>query len=57
MSHNNRNRRNRQEKKKSKIFRCKTHSRPVFGHEICNLFSSKNNSIKEKNCENCKNSF
>jgi len=57
MNRNNRNRRNNQEKEKSKLIRCKTNSRPVFGHEVCISFSSKHSNNNEKNCENCINSF
>jgi len=57
MSQNKRNRRNREEKKKSKIIRCNIHSRPVFAHEVCDSFSSKPNVNNEKTCENCINSF
>ena len=57
MNHNNRNRRNNQIRKKSKVIRCKIHSRPVFEHEVCSLFSTKNNPNDQKNCQNCKNSF
>ena len=57
MAQNNRNRRSKQEKKKTKIIRCKTHNRPVFGHEICNQFSLKSTGSNEKNCENCSHSF
>jgi len=57
MRRNNRNGRNRQAKKKSILMRCKTHNKPVFGHEVCSSYSPKNTSNDEKNCNNCKSSF
>ena len=57
MAQNKRNRRNKQEKKKTKIMRCKNHNRPVFGHEVCDTFNLKSTGSNEKNCENCINSF
>jgi len=54
---NNRNRRNRQFKQKSILMRCKTHARPVFGHEVCSNYLSKNTSNDKKNCTNCASSF
>lgn len=57
MSRNNRSKRNNEMKKKSKIIRCKEHNRPVFGHEVCSLFSPRSSSNTHKSCENCAKSF
>ena len=57
MRQNNRNRRNRQAKNKTIVMRCKTHSKPVFGHEVCSSYISKNTSDNKKSCDNCKSSF
>jgi hypothetical protein len=57
MNRKKRNTRNNQLKKKSVIVRCRTHSKPVFEHEVCSSFSSKNSSNGQENCENCLHSF
>jgi hypothetical protein len=57
MRQNNKNRRNRQAKQKSILMRCKTHSKPVFGHEVCSRHLSKNTTDNKKSCDNCISSF
>jgi hypothetical protein len=57
MNNRNRNKRNNQTRKKSKVIRCKTKNQPVFEHEVCTFFSLKDKSITQDNCKNCKNSF
>ena len=57
MNKNRKNSRNRQIRKKTTVIRCKAHSKPVFGHETCATFSSKNSVNDNKICENCSHSF
>jgi len=51
------NKRNNQTRNTSKVIRCKAQGKPVFEHEVCTLFSSRDKLINKENCKNCTNSF
>jgi len=53
----NRRRYNNENKTQKKVIRCKALNRPVFGHEVCDQFSSKGESNTQNNCEHCKHAF
>ncbi len=57
MNRKNSNKRNNQKRNTSKVIRCKAQGKPVFEHEVCTLFSSRDKLINKENCKNCTNSF
>lgn len=56
---NKRNRRtnNNRQIQNKKVIRCKTKMSPVFESDTCEKFIKKDNSVSDKICKNCKNSF
>jgi len=54
---NNRRKRNKEIKKQKIVIRCKAQNKPVFDHEVCSQFVTKESSNNQDNCGNCKHSF
>ena len=40
-----------------KVIRCKAQNKPVFEHEFCSQFVTKESSNNQNNCGNCKHAF